>query len=88
MKGSLFSIIQKEILHIFRDGQTLFMVITMPLIMLMLYGYAITLDMKGIDLVVVDQSGSPQSRELIRHLGSTDFFSLKDTVLDSILQMD
>ena len=44
--------------------------------MLLLYGYAITLDMKGIDTAVIDQSHSPESRELVSHISSTDFFRI------------
>jgi ABC-2 type transport system permease protein len=45
--------------------------------MLLLYGYAITLDMKQIDMVVADQSGSPQSRAFIRDIAATDFFAVR-----------
>ena len=77
MKSPLFSLFRKEVIHILRDRQSLFMVLTMPVLMLLLYGYAITLDMKQIDMVVADQSNSPQSWELIRHLTATDFFSVQ-----------
>ena len=76
MNSPLLSIFRKEVLHILRDRQSLFMVLTMPVLMLLLYGYAITLDMKQIDLVVADQSGSPQSWELIRRITATDFFAV------------
>jgi ABC-2 type transport system permease protein len=77
VKNPLFSLFRKEVIHILRDRQSLFMVLTMPVLMLLLYGYAITLDMKQIDMVVADQSGSPESRALIRHLAATDFFSVR-----------
>lgn len=76
MKQSFLSIIRKEFIHILRDWQSLLMILTMPLLMLLLYGYAINLDMKAIDLVIADQSGGSRSRDLIRHIGSTDFFRL------------
>ena len=77
MKSPLLSLFRKEVIHILRDRQSLFMVLTMPVLMLLLYGYAITLDMKQIDMIVADQSDSPQSREFIRHLSATDFFSVR-----------
>jgi ABC-2 type transport system permease protein len=77
VKNPLISLFRKEVIHILRDRQSLFMVLTMPVLMLLLYGYAITLDMKQIDMVVADQSGSPESRTLIRHLAATDFFSVR-----------
>jgi ABC-2 type transport system permease protein len=76
MRSPLFALFRKEVIHILRDRQSLFMVLTMPVLMLLLYGYAITLDMKEIDMVVADQSDSPQSRALIRDIAATDFFSV------------
>lgn len=77
MKSSIFTMFRKELIHILRDRQSLFMVLTMPIIMLLLYGYAITLDMRAINLVVSDNSQSVESREVIRQLSSTDFFRVK-----------
>ncbi len=74
MKKSLAAVFRKELIHIFRDKQSLFMVLTMPLMMLLLYGYAINLDMRGIEITVSDRSLSPRSGELIRHLEATEFF--------------
>ncbi len=76
MNRIFLSIFRKELIHIFRDLQSLFMVLTMPVLMLILYGYAITLDMKGIDIAVIDQSHTPQSRALVGHIASTDFFHI------------
>ncbi len=79
MKRSLFAVFRKEMIHIFRDKQSLFMVFSMPLIMLLLYGYAINMDMKDIRLTVADRSKSPQSRELIRRLDASEFFRVSST---------
>jgi ABC-2 type transport system permease protein len=74
MSRLLLSIFRKEITHILRDPQSLAMVILMPVLMLLLYGYAITLDMKRIDTAILDESHTPESRELMARLESTDFF--------------
>jgi len=86
VKRTFYSIFRKEIIHIFRDVQSLFMVLTMPILMLLLYGYAITLDMKGIDTAIIDQSHSPESRALVEHISSTDFFRItaRDVPADSV----
>ncbi len=76
MKRTFLSIIKKEFLHIFRDQQTLLVVLLMPVVMLILYGYAITLEMRQIKIAIVDQSHSPQSRAFIRHIGSSSFFKI------------
>lgn len=76
MNRTFRSIFRKELIHIFRDLQSLFMVLTMPVLMLLLYGYAITLDMKGIEIAVIDQSHTPESRALVERIASNDFFHI------------
>lgn len=74
---SLIPLIKKETLHILRDKQSLFMVLIMPVLMLLLYGYAINLDMRGIDILISDEAQNAQSRDVISRFRSTDFFSVK-----------
>ncbi len=76
MNRILLSVVRKEFTHIFRDVQSLYLVLGMPLLMLFLYGYAITLDMRQIDTVVIDESHTPESRALISRLSSTAFFRI------------
>jgi len=76
MNSVLSSIIKKEFRHILRDPQTLIIVVIMPLVMLFLYGYAITLEMKQINIAVTDHSKTPESRRLINRLTSTTFFKV------------
>lgn len=77
MNSTVLAIFRKEIKHILRDPQSLVMVVLMPLVMLFLYGYAITLDMKGIDTAILDEAPSPESRALAERLTSTDFFRIR-----------
>ena len=78
MNQILLSIVKKEFWHILRDPQTLIIILVMPLFMLFLFGYAITLEMKDINTVVIDHSKTPQSRQLIEKIISTDFFNITD----------
>ncbi len=77
VRGSLrriFAIALKEVMHIFRDPGTLYFAVGMPLIMLVLFGYAISFDVDHIPVVVVDQDRSADSRELIaRFLSGKSF---------------
>lgn len=76
MNKILLSIVKKEFYHIRRDPQTLWIVIAMPIVMLFLYSYAITLEMRQIEIVITDQSKTPESRQYIENILSTDFFRL------------
>jgi ABC-2 type transport system permease protein len=75
----LISIIIKEYTHIFRDWRSLLIIILMPVLMIILYGYAITLDMKNLTMAVIDDAKTSESRELIRGFTENRFFVLKYT---------
>ncbi|MBN2424911.1 MAG: ABC transporter permease [Calditrichaceae bacterium] len=72
----LLSIIKKEFHHILRDPQTLTIIIFMPVMMLFLFGYAITLEMKQIETAIIDEAKSNESRAFIEQLMATDFFRI------------
>ncbi|MCE1226105.1 MAG: ABC transporter permease [Geobacteraceae bacterium] len=71
---------RKEFLHVLRDPRSLALGILMPLIMLFLFGYALTLDVDRVPLAVWDQSNTPQSRELISQFEGSRYFSLRQHV--------
>ncbi len=72
----LRAIMKKELLHIIRDVRSLTIIFLLPLIMLVLYGYAIRLDLKNIPLAVWDADNSQESRELIRAFTHSGYFTL------------
>ena len=55
----------KECRHILRDARSLVMALAMPLLMLLLFGYALTLDVDRIPTLVYDHDRTSASRELI-----------------------
>jgi len=55
----------KECIQIVRDWRTLVVVIVLPVLMLILYGYAINFDLRHIALGVQDEDRSPASRRLV-----------------------
>jgi len=64
----------KEFRHIARDPRSLSIAILMPILMTLLYGYAINLDIKNIKLAVIDLEQSEQSRELISRFYNSGYF--------------
>ena len=50
----------------------------MPVLMLLVFGYAVTLEMRQIETILVDQSHSPQSRAFLDNITSTTFFKITD----------
>ena len=73
-KPRIFAIIQKEFIHIIRDPRSLVIVFLMPVIMIGLYGYAITFDIKQIRSVFSDQDRTPASRGWSQIWPRSDYF--------------
>ena len=71
------AVARKEFLHVLRDPRSLGMAIAIPMLMLMLFGYALTLDVDHVPLVVWDQSRTPDSRELVSRFAGSPYFSLR-----------
>jgi ABC-2 type transport system permease protein len=70
------AVARKEFLHILRDPRSLAMAIAIPMLMLLLFGYALTLDVDHVPLVVWDQSHTPESREVVSRFSGSPYFSL------------
>jgi ABC-2 type transport system permease protein len=72
----LAAVARKESIHVIRDWRSLTLALAIPLIMILLYGYALTLDLRQVPTVVWDQSRSVQSRELLSLFQGSPYFSL------------
>ena len=72
----LAAVARKEFIHVVRDPRALGIAIVLPMIMLMIFGYALTLDLDRVPLAVWDQSRTPQSRELVRRFEGSRYFSV------------
>ncbi len=72
----LFAIIKKEFIHVFRDWRSLYLSLAIPVILIMLFGYALTLDLRKVPTVVWDQSQSLESRDLLSLFSGSPYFSI------------
>jgi ABC-2 type transport system permease protein len=70
------AVARKEFLHVLRDVRSLGMAIAIPLMMLVLFGYALTLDVDNVPTVVWDESQTPASRDFISQFGGSRYFSI------------
>lgn len=71
------AIAEKEIIHILRDPRSLLMAIAIPLLLLFLFGYALTLDVDNVPLAVFDMDRTQMSRRFIDRFEKSRFFSLR-----------
>src|SRR5689334_22435053 len=76
MLGRTLVIAWKELLQLRRDRMTLAMMAVLPLVQLVLFGYAINTDVRHVPAVIYDQDHSAASRELGRSLEVTGFYDL------------
>jgi drug efflux transport system permease protein len=76
----LLAIARKEFVHILRDPRSLGMAIAIPMLLLVLFGYALTLDVDNVPIAIWDQSGSQASRELVSGFAGSRYFSVRGYV--------
>jgi len=76
----LLAIARKEVTQILRDSRSLIIVVLMPAILVLLFGYGVNLDLKGLPVVVYDQDGSQQSQDLLKHFQNSEYFHIQRVV--------
>ena len=60
------AVAKKEIVQVLRDSRSLIIVLIMPVILVLLFGYGVNLDQKHIPIFVYDQEGSQRSQDLLK----------------------
>lgn len=78
----LLLIAHKETRHVMRDVRTIYMALGIPLVMLLLFGYALTMDVTDVPLVVVDGDHSQASRDLVAAFEHSTLFTIVDRPSD------
>jgi len=78
----LWAMLRKEFIQMRRDRGTLAMMIGIPAIQLVMFGYAIQTEVRHLPTVVLDQSQSPESRRFVQAILNTGNFDLTGTVRD------
>lgn len=76
----ILAVLKKEFLQMKRDRMTLALIFMIPLVQLILFGYAIQTEVKHIPTVVFDQSLSMASRDLLDSFSASGYFDVKDSV--------
>lgn len=77
-----WAIAKKEFFHIYRDPRSLALVILMPALLMLLFGYAVTLDVKDVSMAVLDRDRSQESISFIQRFSASSYFHLRFWVQD------
>jgi ABC-2 type transport system permease protein len=70
------AIARKETYHLVRDFRSLYLAFAVPLLLILLFGYALSLDVEHIETVVVDQDKTDLSRDFVSRLGASPYFKI------------
>jgi ABC transporter DrrB family efflux protein len=82
----LIALTWKELLQLKRDPISMKLIVGIPLMQLIIFGYAINYDVKHLTTVVLDESRSFESRELVAKMDATDYFDIVGRV-DSLEEL-
>jgi len=73
----IWAIARKEFIHIYRDSRSLGLVILMPGLLMLLFGYAVSLDVKNVPMAVLDRVQDQESRSFIQRFSASPYFDLR-----------
>ena len=74
----LIAFIRKEFYHVFRDRRTLLILFGIPIAQIILFGQALSSEVKNIGIAVLDEANNTYSQEIIHRLQASPYFKLKD----------
>jgi ABC-2 type transport system permease protein len=72
----LAAVAMKEMIQIRRDSRSLGIVILMPVVLVLLFGYGVNLDLKHLPIYVYDQESSQQSQDLLKRFQASEYFDV------------
>ncbi len=76
------AVASKETVQILRDSRSLIIVLIMPVILVLLFGYGVNLDLTGLPVYVYDRDGSQQSQDLLKRFQASAYFDVVRVVND------
>src|SRR5215218_9256142 len=74
------SFVKKEFYHILRDRRTLFILLGMPIVQIIIFGFALTNEVKGARIAVLDRSKDAATAGLIAEISASRYFDLAQNV--------
>jgi ABC-2 type transport system permease protein len=78
----LFAFIRKEFYHVFRDRRTLLILFGFPVVQILLFGYALSSEVKNIGIAIQDNARDVNSSEIINRIKTSSYFQVKDEIVN------
>ena len=82
MLERIHRLLVKEFIQVFRNPRTRFVIFLPPVIQLLVFGYAATMDLRNVSLAVYDLDNSVASRELVSRFVQSGYFNVAEYVAD------
>ena len=82
-----FAFVKKEFYHIWRDKRTMFILLGMPVIQIVIFGFALTNEVKNANIAVLDNSKDAATTSLIAQLNASRYFAVEKNLV-SYKQVD
>ena len=70
--------VKKEFYHIFRDKRSMFILFGMPIVQIMLFGFAITNEINNVDIAILDHSKDAKTQEIINKISASKYFNIEE----------
>ncbi|TYB76310.1 ABC transporter permease [Bizionia myxarmorum] len=72
--------VTKEFYHIFRDRRSLFILFGMPIVQILLFGFAITNEINNVNIAILDHSKDANTQEIINKISASKYFSINQLI--------
>ena len=79
-RSAFFSFVIKEARHILRDKRTMLILFGMPVALMLIFGFAITTDVRNVRTIVVTSRMDPQTQAAVERLAASEYFTITTTV--------
>lgn len=86
MRGNFLSFVKKESLHILRDVRTMMIVLLIPVVLMILFGFAISTEVNNLNVAIVAPNRTEGVRQVVDRLANNPYFTVVD--YDSSLDID
>ncbi len=81
----LRAFITKEFYHVFRDRRTLLIMFGLPVAQILLFGFALTTEVKNAEMIIIDHANDISSQKLISKFGSSGYFIITSSTEDKAI---
>jgi ABC-2 type transport system permease protein len=78
----LLVFIRKEFFHVFRDRRTLLIMFGLPVVQIVLFGFALTNEVKNIEIIISDNASDINSQQITNKIKASAYFKVQESVLN------